>query len=110
MKKQNLMLILAIVLACLSLYFLINTINVYNIEQETLERIDEVIYPDTIILSENGSYITNPEIIRYNIEMDLNFELLGMARDQFRDNRNMLLVFIFLTAISFIMSLNGKKK
>ena len=109
MKKKP-MLILTIVLVCFTLYFLINTINIYGVKQRTLEKIDGAIYPDTIISDENGAWITNPEIKRYEIEMDLNFELLGMARDEFRENRNILLVFIILTIISFKMFLIEKNK
>ena len=102
------MLILSVVLVCITLYFLINTINIYSIEQRTLEKIDNTIYPDTFIYAENGSLIRNPETKRYDIEMDLNFELLGMSREQFRENRNMLVVFIFLTIISFKIFLEKK--
>jgi len=102
--------ILTIVLVCFSIYFLVNTINIYNIEKRTLANIDEAIYPDTLIFAENGSLIINPEIKVYEIESDLNFELLGMARNQLRENRNILLVFIFLTILSFKISLLEKKK
>ena len=107
MKKKRIS-ILTIVLVCFSLFFLVNTINLYNIEKRTLASIDESTYPDTLILDESGEYITNPEIKEYEIRMDLNFELLGMARDQLRENRNILLVFIFLTILSFKISLLEK--
>jgi hypothetical protein len=106
--KNKLMLILSVVLVCISLYFLINTINIYSIEQRISEEIESAIYPDTLIYTENGSLITNPEIKRYEIEMDLNFEILEMSREQFRENRNILLVFIFLTIISFKIFLEKK--
>ncbi len=99
--KNKLMLILSVVLVCISLYFLINTIHIYGVEQRTIEKIDVAIYPDALIYAENGSLIINPETKRYDIEMDLNFKLLEMSREQFRENRNILLVFIFLTIISF---------
>lgn len=103
MKKKRIP-ILTIVLVCFSLFFLVNTFNIYNLEKRTLANIDELIYPDTFIFAENGSLVVNPEIRRYEIEQDLNFELLGMARNQLRENRNILLVFIFLTILSFKIS------
>ena len=102
--------ILTIVLVCFSIYFLVNTINIYNTEKEIVASIDEAIYPDTLIFAENGSLITNPEIKEYEIKSDLDFEFLGMARNQLRENRNILLVFVFLTILSFKLSLLEKKK
>ena len=109
MKKKRIP-ILTIVLVCFSLYFLVNTINIYNIEKEISASINERIIPDSLIFAENGSLIVNPEMKRYEIETDLDFEFLGMARRQLRENRNILFVFVFLTILSFKIFLLEKKK
>ncbi len=102
--------ILTIVLVCFSLYFLVNTINIYNVEKRTLISIDERIIPDSLIYNSENILIENPELRKYEIERDLDFELLGMARNQLRENRNILLVFVFLTILSFKIFLLEKKK
>lgn len=110
MKKKRIS-ILTIVLVCFSLYFLVNTINLYNLEKRTLASIDERIIPDSLIYnaSENTA-IKNPEMRKYEIETDLDFELLGMVKNQLRENRNILLVFVFLIILSFKLFLLENKK
>lgn len=101
--KKNLVLYLTIILAFFCLYFLMNTIDIYNVEQRTIAKIDGTTYPDALIITEDGSVITNPEIASYEIEMDLNFELLGMTRDKLVKNKNILLLFVVLFIGSLII-------
>ncbi len=111
MKKKRIS-TLTIVLICFTLFFLWATVSNYNIGKRTLEKIDIHLenQPDRIILAEDGSYIKNPEAEAWRREHASYSELFEDIDNLFLQNGSILFVFIFLTILSFKMSLLEKNK